>query len=320
VKTLSDKKRSIPESELPLYISAQGGVGTAEEHQFLLDHYQVDSVGWGTPFLLVPEVTNVDDSTLNKLIEAKEDDLYLSNTSPLGVPFNCLRGNTKDMEKLSLIAKGRPGSACPKKYVELSNKEFTEKSICVASRQYQYLKLKQLDEENLPGDEHQAKYDKIVEKSCICVGLGTSVLLANNLDTKVEGPGVSVCPGPNMAYFSKVMTLKEITDHIYGRINVITRTDRPHMFIKELKIYIDYLKEKIEETRVSMSAQQEKHLLNFVNNMKDGVNYYYKLFTELKGSFEDAKSEILIELDKSKKSLHNLKLEIESLLKAEVVV
>ena len=119
VRGLSDKNRSVPKTELPQKITAQGGVGTAEEHQFLIDHYQVDSVGWGTPFLLVPEATTVDDATLNKLIEAKEADLYLSNISPLGVPFNSLKGNTKDIERLSLVDKGRPGSSCPKKYLAL---------------------------------------------------------------------------------------------------------------------------------------------------------------------------------------------------------
>ncbi len=106
VQALAVKNRPVPKSELPLKISAQGGVGTSEEHQFLIDHYQVDSVGWGTPFLLVPEVTNVDQATINKLIEAREDDLYLSNTSPLGVPFNSLRTNSKDVERDALIVKG----------------------------------------------------------------------------------------------------------------------------------------------------------------------------------------------------------------------
>jgi len=313
VKALSKKKRSIPKTELPLKITAQGGVGTPEEHQFLIDHYHVDSVGWGTPFLLVPEATTVDHSTLNKLIEAKEDDLYLSNISPLGVPFNNLKGNTKDLEKLSLVDKGRPGSSCPKKYL-VSNKEFTEKTICTASRQYQHLKLKELDNEGLLPDEYQNKLEKIVDKSCICVGLGASALLLNNLDTRVGGDGVLVCPGPNMAYFSKIMSLKEITDHIYGRSNMITRTDRPNMFIKELKIYIDFLKNKIKETRVSMTNKQEKYLLTFVKNLNEGINYYYSLFTGLKDIFEDTKSSILSDLDASKKTLHLLKMEIEKLL------
>ena len=138
-------------------------------------------------------------------------------------------------------------------------------------------------------------------------------MLVNNLETKIEGNGVSICPGPNMAYFSKIMDLKEITDHIYGRSNVITRTDRPNMFIKELKIYIDFLKNKIAETRISMTDKQEKYLLAFVKNLNEGINYYYSLFTSLKDIFEDTKSSILSELDDSKKTLHLLNLEIEHL-------
>jgi hypothetical protein len=79
--------------------------------------------------LLAPEVTNVEDHTLDLLADAKEDDLYLSGISPLGVPFNNLRGNTKDIEKQGFIDKNRPGSSCPKKFVEI-NKEFGEKAIC----------------------------------------------------------------------------------------------------------------------------------------------------------------------------------------------
>ncbi|MFH2011601.1 MAG: hypothetical protein ABIJ37_02680 [Pseudomonadota bacterium] len=312
VRALSDKNRPVPEGGLPQKISAQGGVGTAEEHQFLIDHYQIDSVGWGTPFLLVPEVTTIDKSTLNKLIEAKEDDLYLSNISPLGVPFNSLKGNTKDIERLSLVDKGRPGSLCPKKYLALNN-EVTKKCICTASRQYQHLKLKELEKKRLSAEEYKKEFENIVGKSCICVGLGTSALLVNNLDTTVEGDGVSVCPGPNMAYFSKVMSLEEIINHIYGRSNVITRNDRPNMFIKELKIYIDYLKNIIKETKVSMTNKQEKYLLTFVKNLKEGCNYYYSLFNGLKNKFEDSKSIILGELEASKKALDTLKLEIEKL-------
>ena len=99
---------------------------------------------------------------------------------------------------------------------------------------------------------YQYALNKITEKTCTCVGLGTSALLAYNLDTKVEGEGVSVCPGPNMAYYSKIMSLKNITDHIYGRDNMISRTDRPNMFINELNIYVDFLKNKFEEAVYGM--------------------------------------------------------------------
>ncbi len=310
-EALTQENRLIPTS-LPLKITAQGGVGTAEEHEFLLEHYELDAIGWATPFLLVPEVTNVDDITLQKLIEAKEEDLYLSNISPLGVPFNSLKGNTKDEGKLVMIEKEKPGSPCPKKYL-ISNKEFTEKAICSASRKYQHLKIKELKHQELPIVEYQQKFDKIVDKSCLCVGLGTSALLVNNLDTKVEGIGVSVCPGPNMAYFSKVISLKEMIDHIYGRTNVITRTDRPNLFIKELTLYIDYLNNKIEETKVSVTTMQVKYLSTFAKNLSEGINYYNNLFSDLKDKFKDSKATILNDLDVCKKTLNQLTLKLENL-------
>ena len=311
-QTLETQGREISKNPLSIEITAQGGVGTEEEHDFLMDYYNLDSVGWGSPFLLVPEATTVDDKTLEKLALAKEDDLYLSDISPLGVPFNNLRNNTKDAEKEVLITKGRPGSICPKRFVAL-NKEFSEEGICTASRQYQRQKIKALDSEDISSKQYQNKYNKIVEKTCTCVGLGTSSLLAYNLDTKVEGKGVSICPGPNMAYYSKVMSLKDITDHIYGRSNVITRTDRPNIFIKELHIYIDYLKDKLEEAKESMSKKQEKYLHTFTNNMKDGVSYYNQLFRNLKDTFENAKSMILNELETSVNTLNQISFEIEQL-------
>ena len=306
---LATKNKIQPKDKLTLKISAQGGVGTSEEHEFLLDHYEVDSVGWGTPFLLVPEATTVDKDTIEKMTQAKEKDLYLSNISPLGIPFHSLRGNTKDEEKAKHITNGRPGSACPKKFVAL-NKEFTEKGICTASRQYQHLKIKELKEKDLEVDEYNYKYNQIIEKSCTCVGLGTSALLAYDLDIKVEGPGVSVCPGPNMAYFSKTMKLNEIIDHIYGRKNDIVRADRPHMFAKELTIYMDYLKGKIKEAGFAMNKKQEKYLVTFTTNLEEGIHYYKGLFEEMKDKFQSSKEAMMHDFDENLVILSKLNLQI----------
>ncbi len=306
---LAQKNKPVPAAPLPVKISAQGGVGTHVEHEFLLNHYQVDSVGWGTPFLLVPTVTNVDNETLDLLTAAKEEDLFLSDISPLGVPFNSLRGNTKEAEKQLNIAKNRPGSACPKKFVAL-NKEFKEAGICTASREYQNLKIKALDNETLSEETYKKRYNDIVVKSCTCVGLGTSALLVNNLDTKVEGVGVSICPGPNMAYFDKVMTLGEMIDHIYGRTNVISRTDRPNMFVKEIQVYVDYLTAKFEETKHEMTVKQEKYFDAFASNLNDGIAYYNQLFTSLKDAFVDSKTTLLSDLERCKIALNTLHAEI----------
>ncbi|MBA6315975.1 hypothetical protein [Cellulophaga baltica] len=307
-KALTLKNRQVPEVSLPVKFTAQGGVGTAAEHDFLRKHYKLDSIGWGSPFLLVPEATTVDDETLEKISKAKESDLYLSNISPLGVPFHNLKGNTKDLEKAALIAKNRPGSSCPKKYVAL-NKEFTDAGVCTASRQYQHLRITALIKENLTPEIYQKEYNKIIEKSCTCVGLGTSALIKYNLDTKTEGEGVSICPGPNLAYFSKVVSLKEMIGHIYGECNVMERMDRPNIFVKELGIYVEYLQNKMEEAGNILDAKQHKYLSLFANNLKEGIGYYKNLFQSNMPEFENSYLKVLLELKKSENILNNLNLE-----------
>ena len=290
---LREKGKPVPTEAPYIRITAQGGVGTAEEHQFLIENYNLDSVGWGTPFLLVPEVVNIDNFTLKKLSESNEKDIYLSNISPLGVPFYSLKQNTKDIERLSNIEKGRPGSACPKKYASLT-KEFTEKAICSASRQYQQLKIEDLDKQNLPKEEYDKTFQKITEKSCICVGLGTSALLVNNLSTKQEGKGVSVCPGPNMAYLTEIVSLRKMTQHIYSQSNLIKRP-RPNMFVKELQLYINYLKNKIEEFPPITLVDQKK-INRFKENLQEGIHYYNGVVDtakeKLKSSFKGVKEEL----------------------------
>jgi hypothetical protein len=296
VEALKNKNRFVPPAPLPIKITAQGGVGTAEEHQFLLDHYGLDSIGWGSPFLLVPEATNVDAHTRELLCGAKEEDLYLSNISPLGVPFNSLRGNTKDIEKQANIDKGRPGSACPKKYVSLST-EYTEQAICRASRQYQNIKIKELEVKNLSAGEHKKEFDAITDKSCICVGLGTAALIVNNIDTKVEGPGVSVCPGPNIAYFDRVVSLKDMADHIYGRIKLVNESTRPNLFVKELQLYVDYLRTKIAEAPKPLSEKQLKQYQLFRNNLAEGIEYYRSLYFDFESKLGLLKENVLHELE-----------------------
>lgn len=297
LQALSGLGRNLPSEELKIRYSAQGGLGTAEEHEFLLKYYEMDSAGWGTPFLLVPEAVTIDDNTRKLLERAKEDDLYLSNISPLGVPFNNVKGNTKDLEKQKNIEKGKPGSACPKKHAAL-NKEFTDQVICIASQKYQKLKIDELKVKNPGPDQFNKAYDEIVAKACICNGLGTSALLVNNLDTKIEGNTVSVCPGPNMAYFSQTVPLQRMVDHIYGRDYILTRNDRPHMFVKELSLYVDYLKNKVSELDSSASEKDIKYLNTFRKNLNEGIEYYKQPFTEKEHPFTESTSEILTSLQK----------------------
>ncbi|MCC7331748.1 MAG: hypothetical protein IT232_03980 [Flavobacteriales bacterium] len=268
---------------LEMKFTAQGGVGNNLEHNFLLKYYNVDSVGWGTPFLLVPEAVNIDNDTLNLLANATEKDLYLSDISPIGVPFNCVVGNTKDKERDEKIRTGKPGSACPSQYLKLFNTEFTDKPICLASRQYQRLKIDELNAKNLTDkEEYQRQYNRITVKSCLCTGLVMTAYSENNLLKSSDGTGISVCPGPNMAYFSKKSSLAEMASHIYGKLNLLNETYRPNMYIKELAMYVDYLKKEIKECLIEeINERKIKYFTTFKENLLSGIEYYRISLKEL---------------------------------------
>ncbi|MBP7974015.1 MAG: hypothetical protein KAY95_02730 [Kaistella sp.] len=281
VKALIQKELPCPAEPLEMKITVQGGVGTAEEHEFLIENYELDSVGWGSPFLLVSEATSVDKETRELLSKSKEDDFYLSNISPLGIPFNTIKGTTNEFLKQQKVLQNKAGSSCPKKFLAL-NKEFSPKGICTASRKYQTIKLNDLEvqKNEISEREYDRRKTKITEKSCLCVGLVNSSYLENELPIKGEKQGVVVCPGPNLAYFDKEVSLADMVQHIYGEKNVMPQNGRPNLFINELKMYVDYLKNEIEDFSESFTNAQVKKWKTFKTNLTDGVEYYEKLFSE----------------------------------------
>lgn len=291
LQALNKKEISVEEDKLNFDVTVQGGVGKSTEQEFLIRRYGVKSVGWGSPFLLVPEVMNVDNYTLQKLSAAKEEDFYLSDISPLGVPFNSLRGNSKDLEKIERIENGKPGSPCPKKFL-VSNKEYSDKSLCTASITYINKKIAELKENCADDEEFKKEFDKIVNKVCLCEGLTVPALIVNKIETPKQSRAVSVCPGPNLAYFSKIATLKEMVDHIYGRINLITHHSRPNMFVKELGLYIDYLQKKMEEDIKMVSTQSEDFFNTFTSNLLEGINYYKEIIPDIVEETESAREKM----------------------------
>ncbi|WP_419867965.1 hypothetical protein [Chryseobacterium sp. CT-SW4] len=283
IPALEQKGKFTVAEPLEMKITVQGGVGTSEEHEFLLDNYKVDSVGWGSPFLLVPEATSVDAETRELLVKSKQEDFFLSNISPLGVPFNTVKGMSNEILKQEKISKNRFGSSCPKKLLALS-KEFSPQGTCTASKKYQEIKLKDLEMQKgeLTALEFQAKKDGITEKSCLCVGLVNSAYMEQGIAVKGEKQGVVICPGPNLAFFDKEVPLSDMVKHIYGNANVLADEERPNMFINELKMYVDYLKKEISAFSGTIAPAQAKKWKTFKDNLLNGVTYYETLFGESK--------------------------------------
>jgi len=269
-------------------------------------------VGWGTPFLLCPEATTVDNTTLDLLAKAGKTDIVLSNNSPLGVRFHYLRGTSSENEKLYRIKQGIPGSPCTEKHLAF-NTEFTSDPICTASRKYQKLKIAQLKSQNLTEQDYTKHLNDVYSKECLCVGLSNSASLAYEQPFLKRRNSVNICPGPNLAYFSKVVSLKQMTNHIYGDINLLEDVERAHVFINELRIYITYLKEQLEQSQTNDDMKQKQYCKKFVENLLEGIRYYQSIGSNI------THPAFLHDLQNEEEELHHL-IEKSLLLSEEALI
>jgi hypothetical protein len=300
-KALTDKGNPLLREDINPKITYQGGIGTASEDKFLMDYYQLDGTGWGSPFLLVPEATSVDKDTLDRLIKSRKSDYYLSHASPLGVPFNNLRNSSGEEQRLSRIDKNKPGSPCYKKFLSFST-EFSSKPICTASREYQNLKLKKYAE----GNTTQSEMEEVLEKDCLCEGLSAAVILSQGEEPRRNLKAVTICPGPNLAYFKGVFSLKEMLDHIYGKVSIVLDPERPQVFVKELQLYVQHLQHEISKVLPEKSQKFESYVEKFKNNLAEGINYYQDLIASFPLDREEVMENMKRQLQEIKEKIAGL--------------
>lgn len=284
-----------PAASMHQRLTVQGGLGTAAERKLMEDHYGVDSTGWGSPFLLVPEATSIDNETLELLARAGEEDIRNSGISPLGVAFNTVRNVSGERLKRERIAAGKPGSPCFRKHLALDY-TYKEAGLCTASIAFQQRKIEELNDLKLSGEDYQRAYDKITEKECLCDGLAVSFLKKFDLMDKDNNDGVSVCPGPNLAYFDRSYSLEEMVGHIYGKVQVLT-THRPHVFVKELGLYVNYLKELIQNAGSEPTQKEVNRIRQFKANLLSGIEYYKALAGQISTENSDVEDAFLLALE-----------------------
>jgi hypothetical protein len=207
------------------------------------------------------------------------------------------------MFKQKRIDDNKAGSSCPKKFLALS-KEFGADGICTASKKFQDVKLDELEEikETLSVETFKKMKFDITEKACLCVGLANASYLENDIKIMGQSQGVIICPGPNMAYFDKEVSLSEMVQHIYGNAIVMTDANRPNLFVKELKMYIDYLKNEISAVSNEVAASQVKKLKAFKSNLLEGIDFYQDFFANT-NYFENSIAAIQIQLEYYTKEL-----------------
>ena len=308
---LKEKKR-ITFKELPeLNITVQGGIGTYKEDTFLFRYYNIDATGWGSPFLLVPEVTAVDDKTRELLAHAKPEDYYISDLSPLGVKFNAIHRTESEKLRLQKIKEHKYGYPCTRGHLAF-NYEFSDKPICVASKKYQTTKINQLKEQNLSQKDFEKAVARITDKACLCEDLGAGAYLSHKIDYPRDLVPI-ICPGPNLQFFSGIFSLKEMIGHIYGRNNLLNTENRPHMFINELKIYLDYLKNEIANIAYQIYKKPDCYYKEFKDNLLSGIDYYFNLIPKIQEETEKSR-------EKFKTDLLNLKNDLENFVKQQTTI
>ncbi|MDX9788638.1 MAG: hypothetical protein RBT11_17805 [Desulfobacterales bacterium] len=257
-----------PSTISPPIVTVQGGIGNHGEDRRLREYFGMDRTGWGTPFLLVPEATCVDAETRELMRRAGKNDLYLSDISPLGVPFNLVRNTGSVNWTRNKIACGKPGSGCPKGFLAL-NTELTEKPICPASREFQTMKLKKIVSDCESDAEKAALSTTVLEKTCLCDHLGNGILIGLGIADKKKSPPL-VCPGPNLAWFNGIYSLREMVNHIYGRCPSLVPAERPHMFANEIVMYVDYFEKLIQGA--GNEAREIKALQDYKANLEQGMD------------------------------------------------
>ena len=218
LKEFKERRMELVETLFPLYEAAlaktgreidgppshrftvQGGVGTHEEHDTILKYYEADATGWGSPFLLVPEVVRIDDEHLEKVREAGEKEIKLTRSSPLGIPFWNLLTSESEAYRRERIAEGKAGSICPHRYLKF-NTEFTKKPICRSSKAYQTLKIKEIKgRDDLDEEQRAAHVQETTDRACICFDLSAPALKVMNLPTTSK---LNVCVGPTPDFLTR---------------------------------------------------------------------------------------------------------------------
>jgi transposase len=69
--------------------------------------------------------------------------------------------------------------------------------------------------------------------------------------------------------------------HIYGRVQLLTVLDRPNLFVNELRLNVEYLRNEIRKRLDSWTAKEEKHFGRFRANLQEGIAYYKSLIPKL---------------------------------------
>jgi hypothetical protein len=81
----------------------------------------------------------------------------------------------------------------------------------------------------------------------------------------------------------------------------MTNPDRPHVFVKELMIYIDYFRDELKNAMRNPEHTTQDYLIEFKSNLLEGIDYYMdrteQFFLEKRERFLEELNNLRLELD-----------------------
>ena len=164
---------------------------------------------------------------------------------------------------------GDPGSPCPKGFL-VSNTEFSEVPICTASKDYQKKKLTEIGKNMITRGEQALEQAKVTMKTCLCDHLGNGALINLGIKKEEKAPQ-AICPGQNISWFNREYSLMEMMEHFYNKRKSLISIERPHMFAKEIQMYVDYFEKLLKESE--LNERVLRTLKDFYENLQSGIEY-----------------------------------------------
>jgi hypothetical protein len=185
----------------------------------------------------------------------------------------------------------------------ITNTEFSEQPLCLGAEEYQGRKVEEL---NRNGDNEEArslKVFEVLEKACLCRDLAGGALIRTGIDPRATP---AICCGPNIVNFKQVFSLKQMIDHIYGRCVSLVQPGRPHLFIKEIQLYVDFMMEELRRESLGLISYPSGYFSEYTENLLKGIDYYAEKAEKI---VHLAKEDFLSQLERFKERLQEIQLE-----------
>ncbi|KKL79405.1 hypothetical protein LCGC14_2015160, partial [marine sediment metagenome] len=78
---------------------------------------------------------------------------------------------------------------------------------------------------------------------------------------------------------------------------------RPHMFVKELSLLVEHLKDELERFKLDLTTRTPKYFQEFRDGLLEGIEYYQGIAEEI---IEETKARFIEDLERLKAEIEQM--------------